>query len=99
MTLILSCLSCLSLDTLRAHRRDAPAAAQGHSEGRIREGQRGGQEPGFSSYRPTETPAVRLTGQCVKCCTGDMNSTQCFLIISIILTRLKFSGMCLQNRS
>lgn len=42
--------------------RDAPAAAQGHSEGCIREGQRGSKDSGFSCCRPTEASAVRLTG-------------------------------------
>ncbi|TMS23692.1 PRELI domain-containing protein 1, mitochondrial [Larimichthys crocea] len=40
--------------------RDAPAAAQGHSEGCFREGQGGGKEPGFSCCRPTETTAIRV---------------------------------------
>lgn len=44
-----------------ARRRDAPAAAQGLSEGRVREGQRGGQKPGHGCLRPPEAPAVRLT--------------------------------------
>lgn len=79
-------LSCLSLDP---YRRDAPAAAQGHSEGCIREGQGGSQEPGVSCYCPKETAAVRLTGQCVGHRAGDTNSTQCLLII---LTGMKFSG-------
>lgn len=50
------CMSCL-----RTRRRGSPAAAQGHGEGRIGEGQGGGQEPDFSCRRPAETPAVRLT--------------------------------------
>ncbi|XP_029000966.1 PRELI domain-containing protein 1, mitochondrial-like isoform X1 [Betta splendens] len=60
----------------KQNRRGAPAAAQGHGEGCVREGQRGSQEPGFSCYCAQEAPAVRLTGPHVKYCTGDINSTQ-----------------------
>lgn len=45
-----------------ARRRDAPAAAQGLSDGRLREGQRGGQKPGYGGICPAEAPAVCLTG-------------------------------------
>ncbi|XP_078808562.1 PRELI domain-containing protein 1, mitochondrial isoform X1 [Oryzias latipes] len=39
-------------------RRGAPAAAQGHGKGRLRESQRGSQDVGLSRRHPTETPAV-----------------------------------------
>lgn len=62
--------------------RDAPAAAQGHSEGCIREGQRGSKDSGFSCCRPTEASAVRLTGLTQAL---HRKSEQCLLIISIVL--------------
>lgn len=48
-----------------ARRRDAPTAAQGLSEGRLGEGQRDGQKPGYGGIRAAEAPAVCLTGLCV----------------------------------
>lgn len=57
-----------------ARRRDAPAAAQGLGEGRLGEGQRGSQEPGYCGLRPTEAPAVCLRGRRRLNWTGDVAS-------------------------
>lgn len=58
----------VSWSSLCSLRRDAPATAQRHREGRVRESQRGSEDPRLCRrlLRPSETPAVRLTGRLVK---------------------------------
>lgn len=85
----------LTLCLFGSDRRDAPVAAQGHSEGCVREGQRSSQEPGFSCCRrPAEAPAVHLTGLCVseQHHTGDAASTHNAFIISVVSAWLKLIG-------
>lgn len=76
---------CVSVDAPGC-RTDAPVAAQGHSEGRLSEGQGGGQKSGFICCSfPTETPAVRLTGDAYR--WHGLNTPV------ILSTRLKLSGI------